>query len=87
MNSAHEFAIFRRFGFLRARLLLYKQDELVELETKLINLDNEEPIPYNLCSRRSNPSAVQKNLISEIEVRLKEYGNNLSPRTWVSKNT
>ena len=84
MNSAHEFAIFRRFGYLHARLLLYKQDELVELETKLINLDNEEPIPYNLCSRRSNPSTVQKNLISEIEVRLKEYGNNLSSQTWIS---
>jgi hypothetical protein len=74
LNSAHEFAIFRRFGLLRTRILLYKQDELVELETKLIKLDNEEQVPYHLCSRRSNPSDVQKALVAEIEKKLKEYG-------------
>ncbi|CAG8976205.1 hypothetical protein HYALB_00011136 [Hymenoscyphus albidus] len=70
---APEFAIFRRFGLPRTRVLLYKQDELVELETRLLKLDNEEQIPYHLCPRRSNPSAVQKALVAEIETKLREY--------------
>jgi hypothetical protein len=78
MNIAPEFALFRRFRFLHARLLLYKQDELAELETKLINLDNEEQVPYHLYSRRSNPSVFQKSLISEIETGLKKYSKSPS---------
>jgi hypothetical protein len=47
LSSDENFMLYRRFDYLQARLLLYKQDELRELEGELDHLDaideNEDP--------------------------------------------
>jgi hypothetical protein len=47
LSSDENFMLYRRFDYIQARLLLYKQDELRELEGELENLDaideNEDP--------------------------------------------
>ncbi|KAI4254956.1 MAG: hypothetical protein L6R42_006980 [Xanthoria sp. 1 TBL-2021] len=71
--SDKNFALFRRFGELHARLLLFKQDELAELEQKLNDLDAEEQTPYHLRSRRDDRNVARRALIAEIEARLPAY--------------
>lgn len=39
-DSDDQFSVYRRFGYLHSRLLLYKQDELRELEERLQTMDN-----------------------------------------------
>ena len=48
----------RRFGFLHNRVMLYRQDELVEMEQRLIAMDNEDVDldPVALMSRRIDDS-------------------------------
>ena len=72
--------IYRRFGFLQARILLYKQDELRSLEEDLDNLDKYdsnrgEEGTMILKSRDSDDasSGRRKSLIKEIQVAFKEY--------------
>jgi hypothetical protein len=74
LDSTHEFSLFRKFGYLRARVLLQKQDQLAELEEKLSALDAEEEIPYYLCTRREDKNSARQALIREIELTLQEYG-------------
>jgi len=69
--------LYRRFGFLQARLLLYKQDELCELESHLDQIDDADAInsPEVLQSRRNDhKSDHRKNRLSTIEAKFKEYG-------------
>lgn len=80
MASDKNFAIFRRFGELHARLLLYKQDELVQLEQRLQDLDTAEQTPYFLSSRRDDTNIDRKALMAEIEARLPAYGITLARR-------
>lgn len=42
MNSNENFLIYRRFGFLDARILLRKQDELRTIEGSLDDLDHQD---------------------------------------------
>lgn len=73
--------LFRRFGFLQKRLLLYKQDELREMETELDILDKIDEIhnPGVLVSRVSDDieSPKRRQLIADIEIKFKEYGQYL----------
>ena len=80
----------RKYGFLRSRVLLYRQDELSELERTLIELDEED---FNtddqsrlaLMSRKTDearnedPRYSRKTLIQKIDNKLKEYGRSLVP--------
>jgi hypothetical protein len=70
--------LFRRYGFLQNRLLLYKQDELRELERKLDSLDkiDESNNKFALSCRVSDniDSPKRKDLFAEVEVKIKEYG-------------
>lgn len=74
MASDKNFVLFRRFAELHARILLYKQDELVEMEQRLDKLDAEEQTPYHLASRRDDRNHSRKALVSEIESKLSAYG-------------
>lgn len=47
--------MFRNFGRLHARLLLHKQDQLAEIETRLEQIDLGEPIEFFLASNRQYP--------------------------------
>ena len=82
MNSDDNFLIARKFGYLRARVLLYRQDELSVLERDLIALDNDdkEKRAIALQSRKydeatdKDPVYSRKVLIQKIDDKLKEYG-------------
>lgn len=73
--------LYRRFGFLQARLLLHKQDELRELEARLDRLDRlDEKRDASLLRSREKDEADQvyglrrKTLLEKIDVKFKDYG-------------
>ena len=70
--------LYRRFGFLQARVLLYKQDGLRELENELDLLDkaDEEDRPDMLLSREKDDAddAYRMDLMRKIEEKFNEYG-------------
>jgi hypothetical protein len=74
--------LYRRFGFLQARLLLARQDELRGLEERLDLLDEKqaEEKPRLLHSREDDDikSGERKELLLEIEEKFKNYGNSCS---------
>jgi hypothetical protein len=78
LDSDENFMLYRRFGFLQARILLYKQDELRELETDLDRMDkiDKKKAPAVLKSRERDDAenTRRKELLHEIEERFKEYG-------------
>lgn len=68
----------RRFGFLHTRVLLYRQDELRELEDQLVRLDaedaeSEDPILTSRVLDDAQEGSFRKGLIQEIDDKLKEY--------------
>lgn len=65
--------MFRRFGRLQARILLHKQDELIDLEQQLEQIDSEEQTEYYLSCRRQDLNTKRHALIHEAEVKLNEY--------------
>ena len=73
------FLIYRKFGWLRNRVLLHHQDELVEYEDQLERLDNfhKQNDPLNLISRRRDEAikgSRRRELLSQIEKKLAAYG-------------
>lgn len=82
INSDENFLIARKYGFLRSRLLLYRQDELSVLEKGLLALDNadNENRKLALQSRKhdeetdDDPEDSRKALMRKIDDKLKEYG-------------
>ncbi|CAM6003582.1 unnamed protein product [Sphagnum balticum] len=70
--------LYRRFGFLQARIILYKQDELRELEEELDGIDNNDAVsrPGKLKSRERDDADCEdrKNLIRKITKAFSEYG-------------
>ena len=70
--------LYRRFTYLQSRLLLYKQDELRELETDLDDMDKRDSV-HNariLKSREFDDMVGErKELFSTMEKKLNEYGN------------
>ncbi|KAK4220387.1 hypothetical protein QBC37DRAFT_367395 [Rhypophila decipiens] len=87
LSSDREFAMFRSFKRLHARLVLHKQDELVQLEEHLDSLDEAEGQinPHALTTNRpgrhgptSRYSEERRVLLAEIEVKLREYNSVLT---------
>ena len=82
INSDENFLIARKYGYLRSRLLLYRQDELSVLEKKLIALDADDEVkrPKALESRKWDEQTdkdevySRKALMGRIDEKLKEYG-------------
>lgn len=80
INSDENFLMCRRFGFLHSRVLLYRQDELSEMEMELIDMDNEDKRedPLRLRSRKKDDADDQpssrRSLIQTIDEKLKAYG-------------
>ena len=69
------FRFYRRFGTLRNRVLLSRQQELFDLEKRLQEMDNGDQ-PSRLHTARydgENPN-LKRQLLTEIEEKLKIYG-------------
>jgi hypothetical protein len=71
--------LYRRFGFLQARLLLNKQDQLRALEEKLDEIDKEDDEEY-LTSRELDDAdeRPRTKLMKKIEIKFKEYGTSMN---------
>jgi len=76
MNSDRDFITFRYFGRLHTRILLQKQDEIIELEERLDELDKNETMEHYLRSRRYDRNTVRQDILREAELKLEEYSNN-----------
>src|SRR5438045_9704725 len=69
----------RRYGWLHNRVMLYRQDELQQLEKDLMEMDaaDADVDPRALKSRKRDDrreGAPRKALIEEIDEKLKQYG-------------
>ncbi|TVY68658.1 hypothetical protein LSUE1_G008301 [Lachnellula suecica] len=82
LDSDENFMLYRRFGFLQARILLNKQDELRELEKDLDRMDkvDQKNSPGVLRSREKDDalSGRRKKLLADIEERFKDYAQLLA---------
>ena len=71
--------MYRRFGYLQARLLLDKQDEIRKLEVKLDKMDRRDAVdhPIRLRTRdlAEEDAKPRRELLKTIEERFCEYGN------------
>jgi hypothetical protein len=73
--------LYRRFGYLRNRLLLHKQDAVIELEAELAQLDatdfaGDDIASFRLLSRRydeEDPDCPRRKLLDRLDVALREY--------------
>jgi hypothetical protein len=69
--------LYRRFGFLQARLLLCKQDELRDLEERLDILDRiddkKRPIILKCRDKDDSQHGERKKLFENIERKFAEY--------------
>lgn len=79
--------ICRKYDFLRSRVLLYRQDELRQMERDLLEADEEDAMecPLALQSRKTDEEREQdefsrKPLIERIDAKLKQYGEYSLPR-------
>ena len=73
-SSDSVFAIYRRFSTLHTRCLLLAQDELCSLEQKLHQIDAAERTQLFLSSRVHDQNIARQSLLSEIRLKLREYG-------------
>ncbi|KAM5354761.1 hypothetical protein ACJ41O_001408 [Fusarium nematophilum] len=72
--AAHDsFFISRRFGKLRARLLLQKQDKLSMLETELEQIDADETAPLFLGSSRDDMNGRRQEVMRKIDNAMADY--------------
>jgi hypothetical protein len=73
-NSDEDFAIYRRFGYLQARLLLDKQDQLRLLEEKLDQHDRADPVRHTRKGLTPEQYATRTKLLQEVESVFTSYG-------------
>jgi hypothetical protein len=74
MNTDIDFVMFRRFGYLHLRHLLYLQEELSSIEKKIYHQDLQDPEPLNLMSREYDTNEERKATMIIMIAKLKEYG-------------
>jgi hypothetical protein len=79
LDSDDNFMVYRRYGYLHARLLLKKQEHLRQLERRLDDMDREdkEARPESLVTMNnynSEEARERRELEEEIEKQLLEYG-------------
>ena len=73
-NSDEDFAIYRRFGYLQARLLLDKQDQLRLLEEQLDLHDRDDPVRHTRKNLEPEQYAPRAKLLREVEEVFTSYG-------------
>ena len=78
-NSDPTFRVYKRFGTLRNRVILYRQQELAKLEEQLNALDIEDDEKHNhrirsLRKDTADPGSNRMDLIDQIDLKLEHYG-------------
>ncbi|KAF2470482.1 uncharacterized protein BDR25DRAFT_226246 [Lindgomyces ingoldianus] len=84
LNSDENFLICRKYGFLHNRVLLYRQDELRELEQELLSMDKaaqkKDDTMLKCRTREEMKTDERRALINRIDDKLREY-NDIVQRT------
>ncbi|CAG8950111.1 hypothetical protein HYFRA_00008345 [Hymenoscyphus fraxineus] len=83
INSDNDTVLFRRFGNLHSRLLLYKEVELTQLESQLAKLDRDDyskdetrwRVHHSILGESGSQNAERKALVEKIEPQLLSYDN------------
>lgn len=79
LDSDENFMLYRRFGFLQARLLLNKQDQLRALEEQLDEIDSEDDEEHLKSRDMDDADETRRTkLLKKIEVKFKEYAELLT---------
>ena len=73
--------MFRRFGILRARCLLLRQDEILDLEEQLNEIDEDETNEPALSSQLFDRNGARKEALQEIREKLAQYGMQAIPNS------
>jgi hypothetical protein len=82
INSSDDSVLHRRFGNLHARVLLYREVELTDLETQLAKLDKKDNenekdewrIAHSIHHDNGRQNEERKALVEKIAQRLEAYG-------------
>src|SRR5271156_4507892 len=79
LDSDDNFMVYRRYGYLHARLLLQKQEQLRQLEEALDNMDYDDKLakPASLTTLKgycTQEASERRALEEDIEKKLLEYG-------------
>ena len=79
-NSDPNFAVYRRFGLLRKRLIVHRQAQLRELQLQLNMLDaidhmSDCDLLSSINYEQKNGSSERPELLNKIQVCLKDYGD------------
>lgn len=96
IDSDADTPLFRRFGILHARSLLYKQVELTELEAQLNQLDKEDEgrpgadenkwrLGHSISEDDGDQNEKRRDLMKQIDQKLEEYG--ISPLLLRARHT
>lgn len=67
------FTVLKRFDYLHMRSLLEQQDELVELQERLLQCDSSERVQLGLSSRRQDRNADRRELLGQVTAKLRLY--------------
>ena len=74
MTWTSGFMVFRNFGDLHVRNILYLQDEISVIEEKLRERDLQNDPNVEHGSRRRDPDPLRRGLMGQLRIKLKEYG-------------
>ena len=74
LGAREQFRIFRRFATVRMRLILYKQDQITQLEAELHAIDNKEKKLIFLGARRKDQNQERAAKLQQLDTALIEYG-------------
>lgn len=86
LNTDASFLIYRRFGYLRNRLLLDREIELAQLEVKLRDMDTEQAKKWPAALMTIDPEGYRddeslrsfRSVMDKVHQKLNEYGRHLS---------
>lgn len=86
INSDVNFVMYRKFGTLRSRVLLHRQDEINKLEKRLNDLDIRDDEEWNARVRSikydREQDSQRSDLVDEIDAKLEHYGKCILYISW-----
>ena len=75
MSMSRQSQVFRKFRMLRLRMLLYRQDEVVELEERLQEVEDDgEDTDLFRGNRRLDRNKERKSILKQLDKKLAAYG-------------
>ena len=86
LASSARFQNFRRFRALRMRMLLLKQDKVVQLEQQLNKIDVDEKLTLFLGNNRRDRNKARNKVLKDLDYALAAYGMKLASLQYIDGN-